>query len=401
MQTHLYLGIDVGKYFHQGYLAAADGSEIEAPFRFTNTYEGYQKLLHLLKNHVAESDFPTIQVGMEATGPYWISLYSFLRKLSLSVIVLNPLQVNAYRNQGIRGNKTDRIDAVLIARVIRFGDYNPSAVPNETDTQLRQLTRLRLDLVQSAADLKKKILALYDQIFPEYKQIFDNMFCQASQKLWEEAIIPEAIAAIPTEKLEQILTIASKGKVSPAKASLIKQKAAQSIGSTYGLDAFEVSMKILLDQLKHFEHQIKMLENHIATVYETCPTTLTTIPGVGLVLAATIKAEIGDFERFRQDKNGAEKLVALAGIDPKLKESGNLQGKVKMSKRGSPFLRTAVRQAAFVAVMTSKDPMFKAIYDKQIAKGKHFEVALSHVANKLMHVVYSLLKNNTDYQPKL
>lgn len=120
---------------------------------------------------------------------------------------------------------------------------------------------------------------------------------------------------------------------------------------------------------------------------------------MGNTTAATIISEIGNFDRFRNDKDGAEKLVALAGIDPKLKNSGENKGKAIMSKRGSPYLRNAVRHAAFIAATVKKDPMFAGIYQKKIKEGKHFEVALSHVENKLLHVVFSLLKSDKDYQP--
>src|SRR5579859_5960207 len=127
-----------------------------------------------------------------------------------------------------------------------------------------------------------------------------------------------------------------------------------------------------------------------------------TIPGIGIRTAGTVLAEVGNFERFAQDKDGAEKLVALAGHDPKVKQSGTINEKTKMSKRGSSYLRQAIRQAAFVAACgLRKDSMFAAIYDKQIKLGKHFEVALSHVENKMLHVIYSLLKSKKTYIAKI
>ena len=154
----------------------------------------------------------------------------------------------------------------------------------------------------------------------------------------------------------------------------------------------------MLEQINHSEKQIKKLEKEIDKRLKKEPNTLTTIPGVGKVLAAAIKAEIGNFERFAQDKDGAEKLVALAGLDPKLRQSGKFQGKVKMSKRGSSYLRAAIRQAS-VSLAFGNDPMFKVIYEKQVKKGKHFEVALSHIGNKLLHVIFSLLKTGKKYEP--
>lgn len=396
-----YLGIDVGKCTHVGCLTNEQGVVLVKPFRFANTGVGYRQLVAHLNNHVGEAAYPTLHVGFEATGPYWLTVYSFLKKLGCQVTVLNPLQVRAYRNQGIRGSKTDNIDALLIARILRFGDYQESSVPQENDVALRQLTRTRFDIVRTVADQKKKVLALFDQVFPEYKDIFSNFFCEASLKLLETAILPEEIAALPTAKLQAVFQEASRGKVKADKAVALKKVAQSSIGVTVALDAFSMSIKLLLDQIKHLESQIHQLDKVIASHLEKEPTPITSIPGIGPVIAATIKAEIGNFNRFKDDKEGAEKIVALAGLDPKLKESGSLKGQVKMSKRGSPYLRVALRQAAFIAACSKKEPFFRAIYEKQIGRGKHFEVALTHVAHKMIHVAFSLMKHNRAYQSQL
>ncbi len=142
-----YVGIDIGKYIHQAILCDEEAKPIAQSLRFHATYEGYQLFVTYLKKIVDQKDFGNVHVGMEATGSYWLALYGNLKKLGLRVIVLNPLQVKAYRNEGIRGAKNDRIDAQLIVKVLRFGDYKISDIPKEDILALRQLTRLRSDLV--------------------------------------------------------------------------------------------------------------------------------------------------------------------------------------------------------------------------------------------------------------
>ena len=212
-------------------------------------------------------------------------------------------------------------------------------------------------------------------------------------------LIRRHFSSISTEKLTQILKKVSHGWFGEDKAIEIKQAAQESIGIRLGIDAFSLSAQILLAQITHLEDQVEKLDIEITNRLKALKTTLTTIPGIGDVLAATIISEIGNFDRFAALKDGAEKLVALAGIDPKMKDSGILKGKAVMSKRGSPYLRRAIRQAAFAASVRGKDPMLSGIYQKKIAEGKHFEVALSHVENKMMHVVYSLLKSGKEYLP--
>ena len=397
-----YVGIDIGKYIHQAILCDEQAKPVAPPLRFGATYQGYQLFISYLEKIVHQKDFGTVSVGMEATGSYWLSLYEQLKKIGLAVIVLNPLQVKAYRNEGIRGAKNDRLDAQLIVKVLRFGDYKISDIPKEDILALRQLTRLRGDLVSMTTDLKLKTISIFDQVFPEYKDLFYDIFGTCSKKLLEQAVIPEEIAAIPTKKLTLLLEKASRGRQGEKEAKHIKQIAGQSIGVTIALDAFSLSLKILLTQITHLEEEVEKLDKEVIERVALQHTTLTTIPGVGETIAGTIIAEIGNFERFTDDKDGAEKLVALAEIDPKVKQSGKYKGKAKMSKRGSPYLRKAIRQAAFVAACgIHKDPMFTAIYEKQKQMGKPFEVALSHAENKMLHVIYSLLKSKKAYKPKL
>ncbi len=394
---HYYLGIDVGKFHHQAILCDDQAKPVIGSLKFKATFDGFQQLFAYVRQQVPEGT--VIHAGVEATGAYWITVYEQLLKHQIRVSVLNPLQVKAYRNEGIRGAKTDRLDALLIVKVLRFGDYRESAIPPADLFALRQLTRLRFDLVSVTSDLKRKVICIFDQIFPEYKELFSNLFGTSSKTLLAKAVTPEDIAAISTRKLTTLLEKASFGRYGAKQALAIKKKAEQSIGITLGIDAFTLSVKILLAQVGHLEEQTQKLEEEISQRVAGQQTTLTTIPGIGRIQEATILAEIGNFERFRNDKDGAEKLVAIAGIDPKVKQSGKYQGKAKMSKRGSPYLRTAIRQIAFNAACMRKDAMFARIFQKKVAEGKPHEVALSHVENKLLHVIYSLLKSKKEYVP--
>ncbi len=397
-----YLGIDIGKYHHQAILCTEDAKPIAASLKFKTTVDGFKELFLYLQKHVPDADFVHIHAGFEATGAYWLTLYEQLIKEKIKVSVLNPMQVKAYRNEGIRGAKTDKIDALLIVKVLRFGDYKESDIPAEDLFALRQLTRLRSDLVTMGTKVKLKIITIYDQVFPEYTHLFSDIFGTSSKALLEEAVLSAEIALIPTGKLSLLLKKASRGQMGEKQAVDIKKAAQQSIGITLGIDAFSLSLEILLAQVTHLEKQITQLDEEIAKRVKGRAETLTSIPGIGITQEATILAEIGNFERLRNDKNGAEKLVAIAGIDPKVKQSGKYQGKAKMSKRGSSYLRKAIRQSAFVAAVgQGKDPMFSRIYEKKRSEGKAFEVALSHVENKMLHVIYSLLKSKKEYVPKI
>ena len=195
-----YLGIDVGKLNHQAILCDSEGKPMASSLKFPSSFEGYQMLKkyleqHLIRDVITETegnDFSQIHAGLEATGSYWLSLYEQLKKLNIQTTVLNPLQVKSYRNEGIRGSKTDTIDALLIVKVLRFGDYKPSDLPNGDLLALRQLTRLRLDLVKMTTSLKLRVISVFDTVFPEYQHLFTNIFGESSRAILDEAIDPEA-----------------------------------------------------------------------------------------------------------------------------------------------------------------------------------------------------------------
>ena len=366
-----YLGIDIGKYHHQAILCNEEAKPLAPSLKFSTTVGGFAELFTYLEKHVPGGDITTVHAGLEATGAYWLTIYEQCIKRKVKISVLNPLQVRAYRNEGIRGTKNDRIDALLIVKVLRFGDYRESDIPNEDLFALRQLTRLRSDLVGMGTKVKLKIISIFDQVFPEYHELFSNTFGTSSQALLAEAVVPETIAVIPTKKLTALLKKASRGRLGEKEATKIKTAAETSIGITIGIDAFSLSLGILLAEVAHLEKQIRKLDQEIAQRVKGRKETLTSIPGIARTQEASILAEIGNFDRFKDDKNGAEKLVAIAGIDPKIKQSGKYQGKAKMSKRGSSYLRKTIRQAAFVAAVgKSKDPMFSKLYEKKRAEGK-------------------------------
>ena len=395
-----FLGIDIGKHNHVAALMDIQGELIGIPLKFATDIAGWQQLLSHINKYIDYKDYPSICAGFEATGHYWLTLYLKLKESGISISVLNPLEVKAFRNEGIRGSKTDRIDAIKIARLLRFGDYHEAHIPDQELIGLRQLSWLRVDLVNMTTKLKQKVIAVLDTIFPEYESLFTDIFGTTSKMLLSEACTPEAITAIPAARLAKLVKQASRGQYKEEKAQSIKLAASRTMGITISIDAFSLSLDILLSQINHLDKQIDQLDSEIIKKTEKMNTTITTIPGIGLTIAGTVLSEIGDINRFA-GKDGAEKLVALAGLDAKVKESGLSKGKTKMSKRGSGYLRHAVRQAAFVAVTVSKDPMFTRIYQKQINKGKHKEVALSHVSIKMIHVIYSLLKNNKSYVPNI
>lgn len=388
-----YLGIDIGKDFHVAGCVNDESKTVIAPFKFKSNTDGYKMLKERLES--VTSDRTQVRIGLEATGHYWLNLYEKLAKDNFSLTLLNPIQVHAFRNQGIRGSKTDTLDALLIAKMLHFGDYVDRKAVEDVLLSLRYLTRYRHDLIEQIVSVKNKVICLLDIVFPEYEKLFSNVFGSTSLVLLREASTPEEILKLNNKKLQRLLSESSKGRFGPSDVSRVKDSARDSFGSSIASDIFSFQIKLTISQMEHLTNQVKELEGKIASFYKRLNLLLTTIPGIGPTSAASIASEIGNISNFRHPKGPATALVAFAGFDPKVCESGQYKGHAKMSKRGSKYLRKAVYQASFIA--SQRDPMFKAIYTKQRSRGKAHTVALTHVAHKMLHVIWSILKNNKPY----
>jgi len=392
------LGIDIAKRRHVAALLDDNGKRVFKNFSFGNTIEG----VNLLMTKVQQVGFATenLLIGMEATGHYWMSLYQYLSSAGFQVRLINPLMTAARRNIGIRGTKTDSVDAELIANILREADPKFSAVPDDEVRQLRNLTRLRYECNHTFIAEKQRLIGLLDLVFPEYADHFSDIFGAASRELLAQYPTAEDIKKIDIRKLTRILKEASKGRMGREKAQQLKSAAKNSFSMTGTNLSFALEIKFLVQRMNILLEQMGELEKQIKKYMKEKQKLLQTIPGIGPIWAPTILAEI--LPVFHpEDKNGARKFVAAAGLDVRLNDSGDKKGTGKMSKRGSRYLRTAAIQAAEVAALVAKDPMFTSIYNKQKAKGKKHLVAISHVANKLLHVVFSVLKNQKPYEVRL
>src|SRR5690625_832863 len=247
-----YIGIDIGKRNHEVGLIDDQGNPVGKTVRFANSKEGSEKLLQFINQHKLTPDNSV--VGLEATGHYWLSVFSFLHKLGFKTTVFKPLQSDALRHFYIRKTKTDTKDAYLIAQVIRIDSPEETPFLEEDLLQLRHLERLRFSFVDQCSDLKRKVISLLDQVFPEYEKIFSDIFGLSSKEVLMHYPLPEDLLSIGTEKLADLLNKVSKGRYGEsralAKANQMKECALDSFGITVGSDVFKLQIKLLLEQIK-------------------------------------------------------------------------------------------------------------------------------------------------------
>lgn len=386
-----FLGIDIAKTNHVASLINNNGDVVIRAIKFTNSNEGFNKLLNTIQSKLG--DLSNIEVAMEATGHYWLSLYSALTDNNFNVSVYNPYQIKSYRGAyNNRKQKNDIIDSIIIADYLRVFGSKESKFPEEKLLSLKQLTRFRANIVANVSSLKVQVIGLLDKVFPEYKKLFCDTFGNTSKQLLLNCPTPDDIINISTTKLANLLSKNSKGRFNKDTALHIKEVAKSSFGIKFTTDACSFEIKQLINQIVFLESQIDAVSKEIKELYNELDSHLLSVPGIGDNLAPIILAEIGDINKF--DK--PSKLIAFAGTDPSENQSGNkLSSNDKTSKRGSPYLRHAIYTASLVAI--SNEPELRAYYDKKISEGKHHFVALAGISRKLLTIIYYILKEDRDY----
>lgn len=386
-----YLGIDIAKVNHVASLINEDGSVLIKAIKFTNSNEGLQKLI----DSISDYDQSQIYCAMEATGTYWLSLFSALTDKGFNVSVFNPYQIKSFRGAYTnRKQKNDVIDSILIANFLSFNGTKQTSLPNDDLLALKNLTRYRSNLVSNISKVKTQVTGILDKVFPEYSDLFSDTFGEASKQILLNCPTPNEVINFNTKKLANLLKKASHGRHSTDKVREVKSLAKNSFGIKFTGDACSFEIKQLVNQVIFLENQAHELEVKIKDIYSKLDNHLQSIPGIGEVTAPIILAEIGDINNF----STPSKLTAFAGIDPSENQSGNKKSTdEKTSKRGSPYLRHAIYLSAMVA--SNNDPIMHDYYIKKRAEGKHHYVALAGVERKLLGIIFHVLKENRDYRP--
>ena len=396
-----YGGIDIAKHQHEVCILNHEGHSV-LQLHVSNNQKGLDKLLKAMETLDIQVD--DIKFCLEATGHYWLALFSRLDQLGYTLHVINPIPSDALRNLYIRKTKTDTKDALLLADMMRLGHTVETKLASETTLKLQTLSRSRFDFVGQVGSLKNQVLGILDRIFPEYASCFSSVFIQTSKELLKQYPEPEELAEIDLSELSQFVKKHSRGRFGKARAEQIQALAKGTFGIRLAIDAFTLQLRLLVEQIEFIEDQISIIEEAIDQVMEELRPqdasyrhVIETVPGIGSTLAAAIIGEIGDIHRFPN----AKALVAYAGIETSVKSSGQFEGtRNRMSKRGSPVLRHSLWLAAVSA--RRFNPQLKEYYGLKRAEGKHSNVATGAVARRLVHIIYSLWKNDRpfsqDYQ---
>lgn len=383
------VGIDVAKDKHDCFICDSEGNVLKDVFTFSNDRDGFNLLLSFMP-----TSSENVKVGLEATGHYSLNLINFLIDNGYSPVVFNPLQINLFRKaHTLRKTKTDKIDAKLIALMLSSSDAKPHLDLSYHVTELKSLTRYRSRLKDQLARLKISLARIIEIVFPELEDCVYSINQKSTMALLHEFPSKELIANAHLTRLTNVLKDNSRGKYSKDKALEIRDVAINSIGTSSDASSFELVQTI--DMINFYSSKIDELDAKIKDIMIELESPILSIPGISYNLGSIILAEIVDINRF----DTPAQLQAFAGLDPATHQSGKfIATGVSMVKRGSPYLRWAILNASRLIAM--RDPCFKDYYQKKRKEGKHHFVALTHVAKKLIRVIFKLLKTNSQFSPQ-
>lgn len=384
------VGIDVAKDKHDCFIMNSEGEVLADVFTVSNSKEGFETLLQAIVSRTGNGE--KIKVGLEATGHYSYNLLGFLLDNGLPTYVINPLHTNLYRkSQSLRKTKTDRVDARTVSSLL-MSDVSLKPYTNIAyhNSELKSLTRYRFDKVKERATLKSSVSRLCNILFPELEKLLPTLHTASSYALLSEYPSAKHIAETHLTHLTNLLYVASKGRYSRDKAIQIRNSARNSIGTYMPAKALELKHTIKL--IREFDKEITEIENEIKAIMDMLNSPITTIPGISFRMGAMIIAEIGDFNNF----DSPDKILAFAGLSPSTYQSGQLTNcYAHMEKRGSRYLRYALFNAT--KFVCNWCPVFSEYLDKKRSEGKHYNVAISHAAKKLVRLIFAMQKSGQPY----
>lgn len=385
-----FIGIDISKYKHDCCIISSSNQKIISKFTFKNNKEGFEEL-HTILNSLSNPE--NIKIGFESTAHYALNLELFLENAHHSFMEVNPVLIKEYKKStSLRRTKTDSVDCESIARWLMTVAYKPHSKGFYHAYSLKSLTRLRDRLIRQRSFYLVRITNVLDHTFPEFKPFFNERLSKTALFLLENYGSAEKMARMNSASYDKLRSI-SRGKFSPQQFLKLKDLAANTVGVNNSI--FDVELNSLLTLYKTLAKEIKNLEREINKLIEEVHPHYMSIPGIGPISAAVIYSEYGDISNF----SNPGQMLAFAGIEPGINESGTESHGGKMVKRGSSSLRYVLINCCLPLIRF--DMTFAAYYAKKRGEGKPHRIAITHVAKKLIRVIYALERQDTDYKASL
>jgi len=388
------VGIDVGSQAFVYTVLQPDKRTMVKPTELANRDTGFVQV-HASLSHLGVAA-QRILIGLEATSRDSENLYQFLAAQGYVLCLLHPRQTHQFAQQrGLRA-RTDRLDAATIARVLLSGEARPGYVPDELIATYREVERLHSQLAEDSARYQNQIQALLVVLFPECVQVFANACRPTALALLKRYPSARALVAAGVEAVAATLHEVAPRRYGRQTAQQLVDLATQCSASGLATDARALSLQILCDQLQHTLANLAQVEHELDQLLDrdTGVTGLKSTPEFGRKTVAVLRAELGDVTRFQR----VDQVVAYAGLDLEVKQSGQWKGQVKLSKPGSGRLRRVLYLAALRSICLPASA-FGAYYQRLVARGLKARDALTAVMRKMLIVAYHLLRSNETYDP--
>ena len=381
-----FIGIDISKYKHDCCIISAADQKVVSKVTIKNNKAGFDELLTIINSL---SNPEGIRIGFESTAHYALNLELFLESSLLTFMEVNPVLISEYKkSKTLRRTKTDSVDCESIARWLMTVEYKPHSKGFYHAYSLKSLTRLRDRLIRQRSFYLVKITNVLDHTFPEFKPFFNERLSKTALYLLENYGSAEKMARMNSASFEKLRSI-SRGRFSPQQFLRLKELAANTVGVNNSI--FDVELNSLLTLYKSLFKEIEILEKEILRLIEEVHPHYMSVPGIGPLSAAVIYSEYGDISNF----SNPGQMLAFAGIEPGINESGTESHGGRMVKRGSSQLRYTLINCCLPLIRFNMT--FATYYARKRSEGKPHRVAITHVAKKLIRVIYALERQDVDY----
>lgn len=394
-----YLGIDVSKNSARYFIIDKSGNKLKA-FTLNNDKGSLENLPERFNSLSINTD--NLLIGIEATGCFWENIYSFLKDKGFHIVLLNPFNTNKFREALSKKAKTDDIDALVIAQLLRTGEYVQSQVAEENIQALRELTNLRYEFIKERKNLQRQVYSLLNVVFPEYgKTVIAKPFSQASMAILMKFPTAKHLSEAKTKHIEKIVRKIQGNNFSIKEIQKLIETAKNSIYSGRAKDARATTLRMLLAHIENLSNSIEELERQMKDILSPSDKdgsfpgeNLLSIKGVGDKTLAAILSYLGsDGSNFPNSKAA----IGYVGFYPKIYESGQTRRDNSISKRGPKVLRWALYMAAVASIKHNKE--MRTLYHKKLSQGKTEKQALIYVGKKILQISLSLLKTGETYNP--
>jgi len=382
-----FVGIDISKYKHDFCIISNTGEVIVENSSFDNNKKGFQSLLDKLKPY----DKSQVHIAFEATGHYSMNLELFLIDQEYSFMKINPLVIHQFlKARSLRRTKTDKADSLTVASYLMSIPYKPNSLLLYHTYSLKSLCRTREHLVKERSKFATLLTNELDKSFPELKPFFNNIISTTLLFILNKYKNANHIALMKDyDSLRKI----SRGKFTYAKFAKLKELAKNTVG--YYDNNTDLLISTYVSLYNYFNDKIDPIDKQISTIIKELNPSILSIPGIGEITAASIIAEYGDISCF----SSPAKMLAFAGLEPSIIQSGTLESNGKMVKHGSGHLRYVLMNASLTLLKFNST--FYDFYLKKRSEGKSHRVALSHVCKKFIRLIYTLETKHVDFNPSL